>query len=295
VEGFGIESLATPLLDLGYTEHEDRLQFEQKKLQVTHTWHAPLIPALLLGQDRCYYGHVSCEDSQAALNSLTSGSALCSDPCSIAQAKWFVPPLAKDSNVDFPLPRIFVSEIEVEKLSDQAQLAIAKYAASSTARLGAKHGLLAAACNSLPWQVPTKEDWELLAQESEYAAWVLVNGYALNHTTLTVHRFSAEQTVLEWNEAVKAQGIALNSSGGEEKVSPDGGLRQSSTLSDKVRFRFAGGQQCEVPGPYIEFAERRVLPEFQGLPPHEVKECHRRDGFEAASADKIFESTSATQ
>lgn len=25
-------------------------------------------------------------------------------------------------------------------------------------------------------------------QESEYAAWVLVNGYALNHATVSVHR-----------------------------------------------------------------------------------------------------------
>ncbi len=34
------------------------------------------------------------------------------------------------------------------------------------------------------------------AQESEYAAWVLVNGYALNHTTVAVHRMRGLECVL---------------------------------------------------------------------------------------------------
>ena len=34
VEGMGIASLSSALEDLGYTEHEDRLVFETKKLQV---------------------------------------------------------------------------------------------------------------------------------------------------------------------------------------------------------------------------------------------------------------------
>jgi len=91
------------------------------------------------------------------------------------------------------------------------------------------------------------------------------------------------------------QGIVLNSAGGEEKVSPDQGLRQSSTMSDSITFTFACGATRQVPGPYIEFAERSVLPEFKHLPMDQVLEHHRRDGFETASADKIFESTSGVQ
>jgi len=156
--------------------------------------------------------------------------------------------------------------------------------------------VLAATVNRLPWSTPTLEDWQALAEESEYAAWVLVNGYALNHTTITVHRLDLSQrSIAEWNPVVREQGITLNSSGGEEKVSPDGGLRQSSTLSDRIPFSFACGAIQQVPGPYIEFAERQVLPEFAHLGPKDVRECHRREGFETASADKIFESTSGVQ
>lgn len=49
------------------------------------------------------------------------------------------------------------------------------------------------------------------------------------------------------------------------QVSPDGGLLQSSTVADRVSFTFAGGETELVPGAYIEFAERLVLPQFAGL------------------------------
>ncbi|WP_166636713.1 DUF1338 family protein [Zeaxanthinibacter enoshimensis] len=39
------------------------------------------------------------------------------------------------------------------------------------------------------------------------------------------------------------------------------------------------------------FAERLVLPEYRHLPESEIRREHRRDGFESANADKIFEST----
>jgi hypothetical protein len=41
----------------------------------------------------------------------------------------------------------------------------------------------------------------------------------------------------------------------------------------------------------MEFVERRPLPEFAALPEAELSEVQRRDGFEAASADNIFAST----
>lgn len=49
------------------------------------------------------------------------------------------------------------------------------------------------------------------------------------------------------------------------QVSPDGGLLQSSTIADRVSYTFAGGDAELVPGSYIEFAERKVLPQFAGL------------------------------
>jgi hypothetical protein len=51
----------------------------------------------------------------------------------------------------------------------------------------------------------------------------------------------------------------------------------------------------DIAGSYVEFAERKVLPEFSHLPEKERKREHLREGFEANNADKIFESTFISQ
>ena len=48
-------------------------------------------------------------------------------------------------------------------------------------------------------------------------------------------------------------------------MSPDGGLLQSSTVADRISYCFAGSETELVPGSYVEFAERLVLPQFAGL------------------------------
>lgn len=81
---------------------------------------------------------------------------------------------------------------------------------AQSVQAAARHGLLAATVNRLPWATPALADWEALAEESEYAAWVLVNGYALNHTTITVHRLALPQTsIAEWNPVMKAEAVPL--------------------------------------------------------------------------------------
>ena len=55
------------------------------------------------------------------------------------------------------------------------------------------------------------------------------------------------------------------------------------------------GLKHAISGSYVEFAERRVLPQFADLPKAQITRAHRREGFEAANADKIFESTYSTQ
>jgi Domain of unknown function (DUF1338) len=72
-------------------------------------------------------------------------------------------------------------------------------------------------------------------------------------------------------------------------------LLQSSTVAEMLEVTFAGGQTQTISGSYVEFAERRVLPQFSSLPKSQVKREHRREGFEAGNADKIFESTYSTQ
>ncbi|KAJ6904003.1 hypothetical protein NC651_021228 [Populus alba x Populus x berolinensis] len=222
-------------------------------------------------------------------------------PAKKLKALWFSPPsglphedAATGSGVNGPLPRIFISELLVDQLSPQAQEIIEKYIETSGS--GYKHATLASALGSLTWKKPFFSDFQQLAKESEYAAWTLVNGYALNHVTISTHRLETHLTnIRALNQFLQENGFNLNSEGGVLKVSPDGLLLQSSTVADSISFKFSDGFTESVPCSYIEFAERLVLPQYKNLLMEEVKEFHRRDGFEVGNADKIFESTSKEQ
>ncbi|KAL9275236.1 2-oxoadipate dioxygenase/decarboxylase, chloroplastic-like protein [Drosera capensis] len=219
-------------------------------------------------------------------------------PAKKLRALWFSPPSTHQSEVgtgvNGPLPRVFISELLVDQMSPEAQRIIRKYTEFSG--LGNKHAALASAIGSLTWEKPTYSEFQQLASESEYAAWTLVNGYALNHATISTHRLrSSLRHISGLNQFIEENGFKLNSEGGTLKVSPDGLLQQSSTVADSIPFHFADGVTESVPCSYIEFAERLVLPQYSHLPEEEVKEVHRRDGFEVGNADKIFESTSKDQ
>ncbi|XP_051122536.1 uncharacterized protein LOC127245593 [Andrographis paniculata] len=218
-------------------------------------------------------------------------------PAKKLRAFWYSPPSTgsvSGDGVNGPLPRIFISELLVDHLSPQAQSIIKKYTQMSGK--GSMHAALASALGCLTWETPSYPEFETLARESEYAAWTLVNGYALNHVTISAHRLkSSLRNIQSLNEFIEENGFKLNSEGSVLKVSPDGLLLQSSTVADSSSFRFADGVAESIPRCYIEFAERLVLPQFRHLPENEVEEFHRRDGFEVGNADKIFESTSKDQ
>lgn len=219
-------------------------------------------------------------------------------PAKKLKAYWFSPPgiqsFDNGAGVNGPLPRIFISELLVDELSLQAQEIIRKY--TDMSGNGNKHAALASALGSLTWEKPSYTEFQQLARESEYAAWTLVNGYAVNHVTISTHWLQSHlRSIEKLNQFIEEHGFRLNSEGGLLKVSPDGLLLQSSTVADSALFQFADGITESVPCSYIEFAERLVLPKYKDLPEREVKEFHRRDGFEVGNADKIFESTSKDQ
>lgn len=219
-------------------------------------------------------------------------------PAKKLKALWFSPPNSSSqdggSGVNGPLPRVFISELLVDQLSPRAQEIIRKYTKKSGS--GNKYAALASALGSLTWEKPLYSEFQQLAGESEYAAWTLVNGYALNHVTISTHRLKSNlRNIKSLNEFIKKNGFKLNSDGGVLKVSPDGLLLQSSTVADSMPFSFSDGVVESVPCSYIEFAERLVLPQYKNLSESEIKESHRRDGFEVGNADKIFESTSKEQ
>ncbi|XP_019150350.1 PREDICTED: uncharacterized protein LOC109147171 isoform X3 [Ipomoea nil] len=219
-------------------------------------------------------------------------------PAKKLKAFWFAPPKLLHSEngtrVSGPLPRIFISELLVDQMSPGAQEIIRKY--TNISGNGYGHAPLASALDCLTWEKPSFEEFQKLASESEYAAWTLVNGYALNHVTISTHRLRSNLASIDsFNRFIEENDFKLNSEGGILKVSPDGLLLQSSTVADSAPFQFSDGSTELVPCSYIEFAERLVLPEYKDLPREEIKEFHRRDGFEVGNADKIFESTSRDQ
>ncbi|MCE7062855.1 DUF1338 domain-containing protein [Dyadobacter sp. CY343] len=209
-------------------------------------------------------------------------------------AWWYSPPRESD-------PRIFVSELRVGDLSEEAQRIIRSYTDEVTSdpadSLDLDNGLEVDAFLHKPlWRTPTVSDYQALLKESEYAAWVIYNRYYLNHFTISVHNLpEGYNTVADFNTFLEKNGIRLNTSGGKIKVSPDGGLLQSSTVAEMINAEFAGGEKLSISGSYVEFAERKILPQFKNIPQQELHRRHRRDGFEAGNADKIFESTYTTQ
>lgn len=219
-------------------------------------------------------------------------------PAKKLRALWFAPPESEYTNggsyLNGPLPRIFISELLVDEMSSQSQDIIRKYV--KTSGNGNKYAALASTLGCLTWDKPIYSDFQLLSRESEYAAWTLVNGYAVNHVTISVHRLKSHiRSIKTLNQFLEDHGYKLNSEGGTLKVSPDGLLLQSSTVADSTMFDFADGVTESVPCSYIEFAERLILPQYEKLTDEEIKEFHRRDGFEVGNADKIFESTSKDQ
>lgn len=205
-------------------------------------------------------------------------------------AYWYAPPLPE-------FPRIFISELRVNKLSNQTQTIIDKYTKHITSDPIDAYDLedyesVGHFFYQPLWELPTLDDYNSLMEESEYAAWVIYNRYYLNHYTISVHELPEEYNTLEsFNAFLESIGITLNTSGGKIKVSRDGLLKQSSTVSKMIDAEFADGQTSKIAGSYVEFAERGVLPEYADLPADKITRDHRRDGFESANADKIFEST----
>lgn len=208
-------------------------------------------------------------------------------------AYWYAPP-------SHQFPRIFISELRVKDLSQDIQDIIYSYTnevkqdPTLSLDLNDAHAVGEFLHSSL-WRLPSSTDFDKLAKASEYASWVIYNRYYLNHFTVSVHNLPRINTLDKFNDFLESIGIILNDAGGKIKTSPDKLLLQSSSVSQMIDARFSDGVVKKISGSYVEFAERKILPQFQHLPLDQIRREHRRDGFESQNADKIFESTYSTQ
>src|SRR5690606_941657 len=177
---------------------------------------------------------------------------------------------------DKTLPKIFISQLETNKLSETVQQ-MAKNAVDAIPEpeLNADNLIF----KGRLWGTPDYALYEKLSAESEYAAWMYVYGFCPNHFTVFVNYLKHFETLQSVNEFLKENGYKLNASGGEIKGSPSELLEQSSTLAEQRELQFDEGV-FKIPSVYYEFARR-----------YEDASGNLYHGFIAASADKIFEST----
>jgi hypothetical protein len=174
-------------------------------------------------------------------------------------------------------PKVFLSELEVEHFSPQLQRVVRELCTQIDPAKVQDPSIFWA---GRLWENIPYETYQMLLEESEYAAWVAVMGLRANHFTINVNELKSIHNLSEMLDFVEAQGYTLNTAGGRIKGSPAVLLEQGSTMADEIPVTFADGKQHIIPSCYYEFALR--YPDANG---------QLYQGFVAASADKIFEST----
>lgn len=202
-------------------------------------------------------------------------------------------------------PKLFISELKTWELSDESQLAIEGVLASHRAPLSCETLAALAALNevspdkprlmdevvsqveSLPWKVPQRESVESVNRASQYAAWVLVHGYNVNHFTSLVnsHGVAALNGLEKTIEALAAAGVPMKA---DIEGEPGSKLRQSATEAVTIDVAvLEQGQPATMPWAYayFELAERNLVVDPS------TGETVRFEGFLGPQATNLFEMT----
>ncbi|GAD04004.1 DUF1338 domain-containing protein [Agarivorans albus] len=176
---------------------------------------------------------------------------------------------------DPTVPKVFISELQVESLSPQAQDIVQRLASQVNDELYQRPEVF---FSGRPWQL-SYSDYQALLAESEYAAWLAAYGYRANHFTVSVNQLAGYQSLQAVNQKLLEAGFNLNTVGGEIKGSPEVLLEQSSTMADQTEVVFSDSKHS-IPSCFYEFALRYAKADGELY-----------SGFVEASADKIFSST----
>lgn len=176
---------------------------------------------------------------------------------------------------DSTMPKVFISELKIEEFSDEVQEIITGLIEQLPEDVSNREDFLY--CGRL-WQL-SSSDYQTLLKVSEYAAWLAAWGYRANHFTVSINHLANLHDIDVVNNTLKQAGYLLNTNGGEVKGNEDVKLEQSSTLADKASVNFTD-KAMEIPSCFYEFAKR-----------YPMSNGKLYQGFVAASADKIFDST----
>lgn len=173
-------------------------------------------------------------------------------------------------------PRVFISQLMLENFSSKLREVVERCISLIPDEKVFGNDLI---FSGNLWQPLSYQTYNMLRDESEYAAWMYVFGYCANHFTVSINALSKLNSIEKVNQFLRDNGFTLNTAGGEIKGTAAELLEQSSTKAGIVNIQFEEGI-FEIPACYYEFARR--YPDANG---------QIYNGFIAKSADKIFEST----
>lgn len=154
------------------------------------------------------------------------------------------------------LPRIFISELELEALSRGLRDVVGSLTRQIEPAALPEDALVLGGC---PWYPVLHDTYERLRLESEYAAWVAAFGFRANHFAVLVNELDSFDSLAAFNGFLEQQGFELEDGGGRIRGSAAQGLEQSSTVPTPCTVRFADAAN-EIPGGRYAFAWRHPLP-----------------------------------
>jgi hypothetical protein len=202
-------------------------------------------------------------------------------------------------------PKLFISELRVPELPPEARAIVEKVARShrpaigvdflvALANLGKSSNLstelmaeVVSEFHELPWLLPSREDVEKLNKFSQYAAWVLVHGYNVNHFTSLInsHGVPAFDDIEKTIAALEKAGVPMKK---EIEGERDSKLRQTATEAVTIDVAVHDkGVPAKMPWTYayFELAQRNTITD-----PATGKSV-RFEGFLGPQATNLFEMT----
>ncbi|HAZ49612.1 MAG TPA: DUF1338 domain-containing protein [Cyanobacteria bacterium UBA11369] len=204
---------------------------------------------------------------------------------------------------ELDLPKLFISELIVDKLPNEiAQLIYQTVLSGLSIDSPTFPSNIEALSESeieqfvnqlstvftRPWQPPLKSTVERVNNVTQYGAWVLLHGYAVNHFTGYINRqnTSAYRDIESTAKGLSERGVPMKA---EIEGSRGSGLRQTATHAVKEMVTVlddTSGELLDIPWTYAyyEIAERNLI-EIDG------GEKVLFEGFLDAQAQNLFEMT----
>ncbi len=202
-------------------------------------------------------------------------------------------------------PKLFISELRTWELSSPgreiasrivqahrpeistsvlAELATFRVSPASRAEL---LKLAVEQIHELPWEIPDRADVLTLNKQSQYAAWVAVHGYNVNHFTSLInsHGSPSLDNIEKTIAALKHAGVPMKS---EIEGEPESKLRQTATEAVQIDVDVRDqGKPTRMPWSYayFELAERGEIVDQQ------TGKRFRFEGFLGPQATNLFEMT----